>query len=213
MNDDYKKTEKLYEIKEKYGVADDDIVFAILEANDEFLKNLNQAYEMSKNHNEVIKTINKNLKMINARKTKTNILLAILIFFLSFAGGIFFSMSPIVNDMLIGYQVQMHNESTKFEKKYNSQLSKIQKDYEKKRAALTEDFEIKKVQLEAEINEAISQYKNLKANNDVAKELQKVNVTLRLNKKEDGFYTLYINEYEDGALISGNKKIIFKPIN
>jgi len=188
MSEKYKKTEKLYEIKEKYGVADDDIVFAILEANDEFLKNLNQAYEMSKNHNEVIKTINKNLKMINARKTKTNILLAILIFFLSFAGGIFFSMSPIVNDMLIGYQVQMHNESTKFEKKYNSQLSKIQKDYEKKRAALT-------------------------ANNDVAKELQKVNVTLRLNKKEDGFYTLYINEYEDGALISGNKKIIFKPIN
>ncbi len=85
MNDDYKKTEKLYEIKEKYGVADDDIVFAILEANNEFLKNLNNAYDMSKNHNEVIKTINKNLKMINARKTKTNILLAILISFISFA--------------------------------------------------------------------------------------------------------------------------------
>ena len=68
MSEKYKKTEKLYEIKEKYGVADDDIVFAMLEANDEFLKNLNQAYEMSENHNEIIKTINKNLKTINARR-------------------------------------------------------------------------------------------------------------------------------------------------
>ena len=68
MSEKYKKTEKLYEIKEKYGVADDDIVFAMLEANDEFLKNLNQAYEMSENNNEIIKTINKNLKTINARR-------------------------------------------------------------------------------------------------------------------------------------------------
>jgi len=214
MNDDYKKTEKLYEIKEKYGVADDDIVFAILEANDEFLKNLNQAYEMSKNHNEVIKTINKNLKMINARKTKTNILLAILIFFLSFAGGIFFSMSPIVNDMLIGYQVQMHNESTKFEKKYNSQLSKIQKDYEKKRDALLEDFEIQKIELQAEKNKAISQYKNLKANNSITRKLGELDVKLKLHKnKNDGIYTLYIDNEDRSIYIpsSSNNNISFKP--
>ena len=206
MSEKYKKTEKLYEIKEKYGVADDDIVFAMLEANDAFLNNLNQAYKLSENHNEVIKTINKNLKIINARKTKTNILLAILVFIFSFLGGVFFSISPIVNDMLISYQIQMHNESTKFEKKYNSQLLLIQQEYERKKEAVIEDFEIQKIQLEAEKNEAVSQRQNIRANNDVARELQKAGVALNLHK-EDGFYTLYM----DGASISGNEKIIFKP--
>ena len=216
MSEKYKKTEKLYEIKEKYGVADDDIVFAILEANNEFLKNLNQAYEMSKNHDEIIKTINKNLKTINARKTKTNILLAILISFISFAGGIFFSISPIVNDMLIGYQVQMHNKSTKFDKKYKSQLSKIQQKNKEKVDALIEDFEIQKIELQAEKNKAISQYKNLKENNSITRKLGELDVKLKLHKnKNDGIYTLYIDNQDRSIYIpsSSNNNISFKPIN
>jgi len=214
MSEKYKKTEKLYEIKEKYGVADDDIVFAILEANNEFLKNLNQAYEMSKNHDEIIKTINKNLKTINARRIKTNILLAISVAFVSFFGGVFFSMSPTVNNMLVSYQIKKYNESIKLKNEYNTKLSQLQQKNKEKVDALIEDFEIQKIELQAEKNKAISQYKNLKANNSITRKLRELDVKLKLHKnKNDGIYTLYIDNEDRSIYIpsSSNNNISFKP--
>ena len=172
---------------------------------------------------KTIDDISNMLKNIDVKQKAVNTSLILLISAISFTAGCSSILFTPVTQMITDYKVnqekqfkQIPIELLKQEKVYNTKLSQLQQKNKEKVDALIEDFEIQKIELQAEKNKAISQYKNLKANNSITRKLRELDVKLKLHKnKNDGIYTLYIDNQDRSIYIpsSSNNNISFKPIN
>jgi len=201
-HDDYKKSEKLYEIKEKYGIPDDDFVFAILEANDNFLKNINNTFELSVEHRKVVTDVSKNIESIKKLKITNMLILALVSWCLGMIIGIFISHSSVIHSLMDSYKIRQEQKLAKLpveleqqQKLYLDEIYALKEKHNAEIIDLKEKFEMETIVLESEKNKALEKAKSIKANNKMAKQLQDLNVNLIITKNpQDKMHTLKLDK-------------------